>query len=196
MTYLMPPNGRTNREISSADLICSLSQQTHNQTSGSPTLTASAGDTIALRYQENGHITLPQQNPPGKVNAGDVYVYGTATSSATDTLASIHGVWNARGTSGDSRGRLLTTRAFDDGRCYQINNGSISRDRQLRFPHAVDPLQGQNLWCKIDVVLPDNLEPGTLYSLYWVWDWSTYLGDKAAQLQMYTTCIDVQIQRD
>ena len=166
MTNLVPPDGRPDRDITPTDRICKLTQDTHNQTSGSPILSARAGDTVVLRYQENGHITLPQNNPPGKVNAGLVYVYGTTSSLATDMLAGIHMVWDPLGTGGDGRGRLLTARSFDDGGCYQVTEGPISKDRQARFPHAPDPIQGQNLWCEIEIILPDNLASGELFTLY------------------------------
>ncbi len=94
--------------------ICKPTQRTHNQTLGNPALTARTGDIVVLRYQENGYITLPQNNPPGKIDVSTIYVYGT--TSSTDMLADVHMVWNAQGTGGDRGGQLLTTRSFDDGR--------------------------------------------------------------------------------
>ena len=193
MTYLIPPDGTDNRAIVPADRICSLSQEAPNQTFGNPLLRAKAGDTVVLRYQENGHITLPQNNPPGKSDVGMVYIYGTGSSSPADTVAAIHMVWNSLGTGGDRRGQLLAARSFDDGRCYQINDGPISKARQALFPHAPDPVQGENLWCDIAVVLPKDLESESLFTVFWVWDWSTRRGPNAPRFQIYTTCSDIQI---
>ena len=96
MTNLIPPDGRsTGNEILSTDLICMLSQQEQVQTDGSPRLQAAAGDTIALRYQENSHITLSDNQPGKPANRGTVFVYGTTQPSSSDILLGIHNVWNA-----------------------------------------------------------------------------------------------------
>ena len=55
-------------------------------------------------YQENGHVTLPDNQPGKPANRGTVFVYGTTQPSPTDTLLAIHRVWNAAGTGGDQRG--------------------------------------------------------------------------------------------
>ena len=47
------------------DTMCKHTQETQYQSPGNPRLKASPGDLVALRYQENGHVTLPQ-NQPGK----------------------------------------------------------------------------------------------------------------------------------
>ena len=195
MTYLLPPNGRPSRQVLPTDRICMPAQQTHNQTDGSPILRARPGDQLALRYQENGHITLPENNPPGKPSPGMISMYGTNESSAKDTLLNIHNVWDASGLAGDGRGRLLGKSNFDDGRCYQINGGPISRKRQMEFPHVADPVQGLNLWCQSNITLPESLAAGTLYTVYWVWDWPTLgLTPSSAHLaELYTTCVDIII---
>ena len=145
-----------------------------------------------MRYQENGHVTLPD-NPPGKPpNRGTVYVYGTTQPRENDTLLAIHKVWNRSGTGGDGRGVLLSARGFDDGRCYQINDSPISTARQVLFPHEPDELMGADLWCQQDIALPENLPAGQPYTLYWVWDWPT-LGFHKRQEEIYTTCIDIDI---
>ncbi|PSS08745.1 hypothetical protein M430DRAFT_109847, partial [Amorphotheca resinae ATCC 22711] len=193
MTYLLPPNGRsTGNEILQTDLMCKSTQTIGSQTAGSPALIASPGDFIALRYQENGHVTQPQI-PPGKPEgSGIVYVYGTASPSNDDTYLGIHHVWNADGTGGDGRGVLLATRHFDDGQCYQINNGTISKNRQEEFPHNANPLMGEDLWCQTDVQLPADATGN--YTLYWVWDWPTLDSNGAViKNESYTTCSDISL---
>src|SRR5271156_3127949 len=65
MVNLIPPNGGTINVITPDMLMCMPSQQDQVQTSGSPRLQAAPGAAISLRYQENGHVTLPD-NQPGK----------------------------------------------------------------------------------------------------------------------------------
>lgn len=84
MTHLILPNGRGDTAIRPPDPICMTSQQVPNQTVGSPMLCASAGSQIVLLYQENGHITLPD-NTPGKDTPGQVFIYGTSQSLPNDT---------------------------------------------------------------------------------------------------------------
>ncbi|PYH92462.1 hypothetical protein BO71DRAFT_25345 [Aspergillus ellipticus CBS 707.79] len=198
MTYLIPPDDRANQSlILPTDRICKSTQRTYNQTEGSPRLQASAGDAIALRYQENGHVTLPWNQPGKPKNRGTIYVYGTTEPRENDTLLEIHKVWNTAGTGGDGRGVLLSKQNFDDGRCYQINNGNISEYRQSAFPHVADTLMGADLWCQQDLALPSDAPSGKLYTLYWVWDWPTAPGvdpslPKGKQ-ELYTTCMDVDV---
>lgn len=192
MTYLLPPNERPSNVILPADQICKLSQQFPTEVGGSPRLRASAGSQILLRYQENGHVTLPA-NTPGKLTAGMISIYSTNQFLPDDTLQAIHKVWNVMGTGGDQRGRLLARQNFDDGACYQPNGGRISRERSAEYPP--DPMQGQNRWCRNYVQLPQDTMEG-LYTLYWVWDWPTSLGTPGAlkgKMEIYTTCIDVDV---
>lgn len=197
MTNLLPPNGRPEGpQILPTDKICKDSQLTPNVTEGSPRLAAAPGTVISLLYQENGHVTLPEK-PPGKpANRGTVYIYGTAIPSPDDTLLAIHKVWNTTGNGGDRRGRLIATQNFDDGRCYQINSGPISKQRQVQFPHVPDKLMGADLWCQNNVIIPQDAPVGQLYTLYWVWDWPTASGTPGfphGKAEIYTTCIDVYL---
>ncbi|KAI9823257.1 MAG: hypothetical protein M1826_000200 [Phylliscum demangeonii] len=196
MVNLIPPNGRANQVLDS-DLMCRASQATPNQSAGSPALKAAPGSMIALRYQENGHVTLPQ-NTPGKAdNRGSVYIYGTTDPQPSDTLLKIHHVWTADGSGGDKRGKLLATQSFDDGQCYQINGGAISKQRQAQFAHPTSPLMGADLWCQNDIKLPAEAVAGKLYTLYWVWDWPTAANVDAGlpkgKAEIYTTCMDVDV---
>ena len=196
MVNLIPPNGRSRNEISETDRICKVTQRVANQTRDSPILAAKRGSKIAIQYQENGHVTLPETTPRKPANWGTVYVYGTSQPREDDSILSIHKVWDAAGESGNKRGQLLGSFDFDDGKCYQINQGDISRLRQRRFGPRADPIMGADLWCRNIVSLPLGLPTETLYTLYWVWDWPSEglsNGSLKAKTEIYTTCIDVEI---
>lgn len=197
MVHLIPPNGRKDvNKVLPTDKMCKESQQSQNQTKGSPRLQASPGAAIALRYQENGHVTLPENSPGKPDNRGTIYVYGTDKPKDDDTLLGIHKVWNQDGSGGDKRGKLLSVQNFDDGRCHQINGGKISKTRQHEFPHKADKLMGADLWCQQDIALPQDAPSGKPYTLYWVWDWPTKPGTPGmpkGKTEIYTTCMDVDV---
>lgn len=196
MVNLMPPNTRAVNDIRADDPICKDSQLNPTQTDGSPRLQAAAGANVALRYQENGHVSLPDNQPGKPPNRGTVYVYGTTQAKSTDALLSIHRVWTADGKGGDGRGVLLATRDYDDGQCYQVNGGEISTTRQKTFAHVANTLQGGDLWCQTDVQIPSTAQSGQPYTLYWVWDWPTMPGTPGfpdGKQEIYTTCMDVDI---
>ncbi|KAJ9210288.1 hypothetical protein DTO166G4_8139 [Paecilomyces variotii] len=196
MVYLLPPDDRAN-VIYPTDPMCKDTQRTRNQTAGSPRLRAAPGAAIALRYQENGHVTLPWNQPGKPENRGTLYVYGTTQPRENDTFLGIHKVWNQNGTGGDKRGVLLSVQNFDDSRCYQINNGNISTHRQAVFPHQANQLMGADLWCQQDIALPSDAPTGKPYTLYWVWDWPTLPNIDPnlpkGKLEMYTTCMDIDV---
>jgi len=199
MVNIIPVDGRPINEIFDTDLMCKSSQTTQTQTDGSPRLQAAPGSAVALRYQENGHVTLPDNQPGKPTNRGTVYVYGTTQPSATDSFLAIHRVWNADGTGGDGRGVLLSTQNFDDGQCYQVNSGTISTERQSTFKHASTSLMGADLWCQQDVQLPTDAADGQPYTLYWVWDWPTLPGTTGfpdGKQEIYTTCMDIDVTSD
>ncbi|EXJ94904.1 hypothetical protein A1O1_00022 [Capronia coronata CBS 617.96] len=199
MVNLIPPDGRPINQIQSTDLMCKSTQTSQTQTDGSPRLQAAPGSAVALRFQENGHVTLPDNQPGKPSNRGTVYVYGTTQPSPDDSFLAIHRVWNAQGTGGDGRGVLLSTQNFDDGQCYQVNGGPISQQRQQQFKHAFDTVMGSDLWCQQDIQLPSNAPSGKPYTLYWVWDWPTMPGTSGfpnGKQEIYTTCMDVDIVDD
>ncbi|KAL8723197.1 MAG: hypothetical protein Q9225_000463 [Loekoesia sp. 1 TL-2023] len=198
MVHLLPPNGRsTGKKILDSDPMCMPSQQQPKQSDGSPMLKAAPGDMVALRYQENGHVTLPQNQPGKPANRGTVYIYGTTNPSPDDKFLSIHKVWNPEGTGGDKRGKLLATEPFDDGQCYQMNGGQISAQRQGQFKHQADSLMGQDLWCQNNFKIPQDAPSGKPYTVYWVWDWDTAPGTPGQPEgvpEKYTTCMDISVQ--
>ena len=59
MTYLLPPldSGRT--RVNDSDLVCSPTQESASQTDDYPRLSASPRAYVAMKYLENGHVTLP-----------------------------------------------------------------------------------------------------------------------------------------
>lgn len=196
MVNLIPPDGRPINQIQPSDLMCKSSQTSSTQTDGSPRLQAAPGSGIALRYQENGHVTLPDNQPGKPSNRGTVYVYGTTQPSPDDSFLAIHRVWNANATGGDGRGVLLSTQNFDDGQCYQVNGGAISQQRQKQYAHPAESLMGSDLWCQQDIQIPSTAPSGQPYTLYWVWDWPTLPGTAGfpnGKQEIYTTCMDVDV---
>lgn len=201
MVNLLPPNGRPEgNKILDTDLLCKESQSKPNTDKENPNLKAAPGSFVALRYQENGHVTLPENAIGKEENRGFVYIYGTSDPKPSDTLMSIHKVWNADGSGGDKRGKLLATQNFDDGQCYQVNGDKISQERQKEFPHGPSELMGKDLWCQNNVKLPDDVESGKPYTLYWVWDWPTLpnvdAGLPDGKAEVYTTCMDIDVAND
>lgn len=135
-----------------------------------PMLQASAGDHIAILHMENGHTSLPQNQPLKPHNRGTIFFYGTSKPNAQEKLFDVHLRWNRDGTGGDKRGVLLATRNYDDGNCYQPNSGQISTSRAQKL--ASDGAEhGRELICQSDVKLPSDLKAGSIYTIYWYWDW-------------------------
>ena len=196
--YLLPPleSGRT--RIDKTDLLCHPSQRSAEQSSDQfPRLKAAAGSYLALRYLENGHVTLPDTQQGKPDNGGTVFVFGTTEPKDDEKLMDVL-EWTADGSGGDKRGKLLTAQDFDDGRCYQINDGEISKERKEAYasahPEAADQAE-QEQWCETDVQLPEDINDA--YTLYWVWQWPTEGGIDPnvaeGKDEFYTTCSDVDI---
>ena len=201
MVNLLPPDGRPINEgsggILKTDLMCKDSQKQQVQTDGSPRLQAAPGSLVALRYQENGHVTLPNTQKGKPANRGTVYIYGTTQPSPTDTFLGIYKQWNTKGTGGDKRGKLIATQDFDDGQCYQINGGDISVARQAQFPHLAAQPMGADIWCQNNIKIPSDAPSNKPYTIYWVWSWPTAAGVDPGlpkgKEEIYTTCMDVDI---
>lgn len=209
MVHILPGQGQPSLEqrdappsndvqnVQPTDPMCKKTQQAQFQSADSPRLKAAPGDMVALRYEENGHVTLPANQPGKPANRGNVYIYGTTQPKSDDTLLNIFGVWNADGSGGDKRGKLLATQPFDDGQCYQVNGGTISASRQKEHPHPASQVGGTDLWCQNDIKIPADAPSGKPYTLYWVWDWPTLPkvdpGLPNGKAEIYTTCMDVDI---
>ncbi|KHN96771.1 uncharacterized protein MAM_05327 [Metarhizium album ARSEF 1941] len=137
-----------------------------------PLLEAAPGDHIALVHFENGHVTLPQNQANKPKNRGTIYLYGTAQPKEKEKLFDVHLLWNRDGTGGDKRGTLLATRNYDDGQCFQPNTADITNQRVAKFKDN-GATNSQELPCHSDLKLPDDLKPGSVYTIYWYWDWPT-----------------------
>ena len=135
-----------------------------------PMLEASPGDHIAIIHFENGHVTLPQNQPNKPLNRGTVYLYGTAQPADKEKLFDVHLRWNQDSTGGNKRGSLLATRNYDDGQCFQPNTSPITNQRIAKLG-AMGAKNTQELGCQSDVKLPADLKPGSVYTIYWYWDW-------------------------
>ncbi|RMZ17272.1 hypothetical protein D0862_00869 [Hortaea werneckii] len=195
MNYLVPS---TNVRISSSDLLCHPSQRTSNYSNSAyPMLKVQPGGYVAMKYLENGHVTLPWNQLGKTPGTGTVFVYGTTQPSETEKIADVLN-WNSEGTGGDGRGFLLTAQNFDDGRCHQINCGNISTDRQMLFPNHVAQQPGSSVesWCETDLQIPKSQPLGTL-TTYWVWQWATEPNSDCTypngKDEYYTTCADFDI---
>jgi hypothetical protein len=148
-------------------------------------LQAAPKDFIALQYLENGHVTKPLN--PRPFGNGTVYVYGTKKPSDSSTFNAIHKKWNADGTGGDKTGKLLATRFYDDGKCFQVNPAEpISANRMASSGIKTE------VPCQTDVQLPEDAGTSGDYTLYWVWDYALMdASGKQATAEFYTACMDI-----
>ncbi|KAF1981936.1 hypothetical protein K402DRAFT_300849, partial [Aulographum hederae CBS 113979] len=198
MSYQLPQNSAGRSRVTDQDLLCSPRQRTAgNQTAGYPKLTAEAGNYVALKYLENGHVTLPQNQAGKEGSGGTVYTFATTQPKNDEKLTEVL-KWTADGKGGDRRGKLLTQQNFDDGRCYQINASPISTNRQAKFPN---PTPGQaesknEQWCESNFQIPKDIANGDL-TVYWVWDWHTKPnvdpGLPKGKDEFYTTCQEISV---
>ena len=200
MSYLNPPHESGRTRIDNTDLLCHPSQRAAEQSSDEyPRLQAAAGSYVALRYLENGHVSLPDAAPAKAGDGGTVFVFGTAEPREDEKLAEVL-EWTADGSGGDGRGRLLTAQSYDDGRCYQINGSPISEERKQQYaaahPDTADQAELEQ-WCETDVQLPEDAKDNDAYTLYWVWQWTSEPGVDPGlpdgKDEYYTTCMDVDI---
>ncbi|CAK4031261.1 Hypothetical predicted protein [Lecanosticta acicola] len=190
-------DGTTRTRINSSDNLCHPAQRTANYTAKFPKLKVSPGDYVAAKYLENGHVSLPWNitgKPPG---GGTVFIYGTTTPSPEEKIVDVL-KWNSEGTGGNKKGFLMTAQNFDDGRCAQINCGSISQQRHMLQPNhmAGQPTSTFESWCENDLKIPENTQAGTL-TVYWIWQWPTEpnmdCNNPAGKDEYYTTCADFDV---
>jgi hypothetical protein len=134
MTYPLPLLDSGSTRVNDSDLVYSPTQESASQTDGYPRLSASPGAYVAMKYLENGHVTLPQIQPGKPQGDGTVFVFGTSQPTDNDLLTEVL-QWATDGTGGDGRGKLLTAQNFDGGRCYQINSSSITESRREECPN-------------------------------------------------------------
>jgi hypothetical protein len=190
--------------ITNSTLLCHEKQRKQEQSQEKyPRLQATPGGFIAMRYTENGHVSKPGNQLGKPKKGGTIFVYGT-TSPKEDELLVTALSWTQDGQGGDKRGKLLAMNDFDDGRCYEVSDSPISRERMKSTPNfamgqAVEGAPGNYpLFCETNVQLPDNAEMGKPYTFYWVWQWNTAPGGIDPGLpngkdEYYSTCIDVDV---
>ncbi|KAF2000208.1 hypothetical protein P154DRAFT_435507, partial [Amniculicola lignicola CBS 123094] len=193
MTYLLPPNNRQVNVVFPTDRMCKASQSRLNSSWESLPIDASPNSSVMLMYQENGHVTM-LNSTPGKLSSRIVSVYRTSNPLPTDLFQDIHNVWSYH--ENNTSGRLLSRSKFDDGSCYQVNGSpeSIRRSELDQRPHM--PFEGNDLWCGILVTLPSDIVTGSVYTLYWVWDWPSearFPELPQGKVEIYTTCLDILI---
>ena len=193
------PNGDVRLRINSSDPLCHPSQRTSNYTDPRyPKLKTSPGAFVAAKYFENGHVTLPWNQPGKPPEGGTVLVFGTTTPSPEEKIVDVM-KWTTDGKGGNGNGRLISTQNFDDGRCHQINECYLSVERQAAFPNKI-PQQDVSIeqWCETDFKVPGDLKSGDKLTTYWVWQWPTEAGNDCifpdGKDEYYTTCADFDIE--
>lgn len=193
-------DGTARTRINSTDSLCHPSQRTPTYTSAYPKLKVSPGDYVAMKYLENGHVTLPWNITGKPFGGGTIFVFGTTQPSDDEKIADVM-KWNTEGTGGNKKGFLMTAQNYDDGRCHQLNCGDISQERQRLEPnHVADqPTSGVEDWCETDLKIPETVKPGSL-TTYWVWQWPTNPNEDcntpAGKDEYYTTCADFDVVAD
>jgi len=161
--------------------ICAPFQQTFNQYPNPqyPQLTAAPGDYVQGIYLENGHISML---PTPESKSGTVYWFGTTVDSPSRTLAEVVG-WRQ---GGNKQGVMLSSATeFDDGLCAEDNGTPIAVARKAK---------GGGGPCKNTFKIPENLKDGSIYTVYWVWDFSKQFAEPANRVEWYTSCFDIKIQ--
>jgi len=199
--YLLPPLSSGRTRVNGSDLLCHPAQRSPKQSANWPRLTVAPGSAVAMKYLENGHVSLPLNQKGKPPKGGTVFVFGTTQPMQDEKLTEIM-EWTKDGSGGDKRGVLLTANNFDDDRCYQINSGTISTERQKQFPNPVagQPGSQHEQWCETDLVLPKDaavMPVGKLFTIYWVWQWPTAAGQDpglpTGKDEYYTTCSDFEV---
>ncbi|RPB06153.1 hypothetical protein L873DRAFT_1797080 [Choiromyces venosus 120613-1] len=164
--------------------ICKETQQARANPPNFPHLKASRKQKVAGYYLENGHVSLP---PAGNGFTGVTYWFGTNNADPKLPLREVR-AWTADGKGGNKQGKLLATAPFDDGKCSQPNDSPVSKARGVGRTGVEKP-------CRSEFEIPtDDLKPGDVYTVYWVWDFSWHFGkDKPRVEEWYTACMDIEI---
>lgn len=201
--WLIPPLEQQPSFVSHSNVLCHPSQRVARQTAEYPRLRTVPGAMVAMRYAENGHATIPGggKNLMGKPEkGGTVFVFGTQRPRQGEILLDVL-QWTRDGLGGDRRGSLLASQNFDDGRCYQLGNGaSLANARKAQTPNSIpgQPGSEHELLCETDVRIPDSVEAGKPYTMYWVWQWPNAPGKDPSyphgKDEYYTSCVDVDVE--
>lgn len=188
--------------ISASTTLCHPDQRKQVQSQEKyPRLKATPGGYMAMRYQENGHITKPDNQIGKPKKGGTVYVYGTTQPKEDEKLVDVLR-WSQDGQGGDKRGVLLGMNDYDDGRCYEVNETPVSQERRKFAPNYAmgqvsDAPGNYPFFCETNAALPKDAPSGKPYTIYWVWQWNTMPdmdpGLPKGKDEYYTTCIDVDV---
>jgi len=205
MLWLLPENTeKTVPWIGEDTVLCHPNQRKPEQSKPQyPRLQTAPGQFIAMRYTENGHVSIVNDdtNKPKPEKGGTVFIYGTTEPKEDEKLVNVLR-WTEDGQGGNKGGVLLATNDYDDNRCYEKNSQAISLDRQKSDPNFImgqvsDGPGNADLRCESNVALPKDAAPGKPYTFYWVWQWNTSPGRDPTlpdgKDQYYTTCIDVDV---
>jgi hypothetical protein len=203
MQNLVPnPEEKSNPFISNESFVCHPLQRKPKQTANYPRLQTAPGTFMAMRYLENGHVSLvgTDTNRVKDPNNGTIYIFGTTEPKNDEKLFDVL-QWTKDGKGGDKRGVLLSAQDFDDGRCHQGNLTPVSKGRSKTLPNypagqVSDQPSELELPCESDVMLPKDATVGKAYTLYWVWQWGSVKDPMTlpdGKDEYYTTCIDVDV---
>jgi len=166
---------RSNIQDKGVALCFSNQQDPNNYTTQFPRLQVKAGDNLVANYTENGHVTQDKLPPDNKPHPGNYSWFWTGkpfTGSTTDgsQLLLFDDLNDANRLSGPSD--------FDDGRCAESDNNTMGRTGPTN--------------CQSHFTIPAGTEPG-IYALYWVWDFTKLTAVDPTYLELYTSCMDVEV---
>jgi len=74
--------------------------------------------------------------------------------------------------------RLSGPSDFDDGRCAENDDNTMGRTGPTN--------------CQSHITIPAGTKPG-IYALYWVWDFTKLTAVDPSYLELYTSCMDVEV---
>lgn len=182
LDWLIPPNGGHRGNFIFPDLKLvrpdqrALTPQSYSEINRM--LSVAPGDFVAISYFENGHVTQGDLQLVKPINRGTIYLYGTTENDLTNTnFVDVHLAWTADGTGGDGKGRLLASRHYDDGECFEAVPGIGDQEGILthrKNRHAANTGEVlKSLACQSDLQIPFDAPIGSPYTVIWVWDWPT-----------------------
>jgi hypothetical protein len=153
-------------------------------------INASAGDTLAMQWYENGHVTDPTLTPRG-YRSGNVMIYGISGAFSNVSINDALYVWNADGTGGNKQGKLLASHFFDDEQCYQ-DRGTDTTHPIYTARKAKYNVTGE-LPCQGTFQLPTDLATSGTYTVAWVWDWPQNPNEVGSTTEIYTSCATINL---
>jgi hypothetical protein len=206
--FLIPPNGG-DKVIQPTHKIVREAQGPLNDGSYStefPMLSVAQGDFVAIKYRENGHVSrADKSNPEKPVNRGTVYLYGTTENDLSNVmLMDVHLKWTSDGKGGNGKGKLIATRNYDDGQCHEVlpSDGDFEGIVGYRKEFIS---KADSLLCQNDIKIPEDAPVGKVYTVIWVWDWSSmkeqgvavppaeYGADSVLVPELYTGVVDFKV---